>query len=80
MGLGGHFKDYLARGYYSFVFVAPDYSFDKLMVVDDKTIYGDIANFYRLKTENLRLFKQLPSYLAPIPAGDLNAHSLARIS
>ncbi|MDP6523402.1 MAG: hypothetical protein QGH15_04190 [Kiritimatiellia bacterium] len=44
----------------------------------DKTIYEDIANFYKLKTENLRLFKKLLYYLATIPPGKLNTHSLAR--
>jgi predicted AAA+ superfamily ATPase len=77
-GLRGYFNDYLERGYYPFALEGPDYFFDKIRVVVDKTIYEDIANFFPLKTENLRLFKKLLTYLATIPPGALNTHSLAR--
>lgn len=77
-GLLGYFRDYLERGYYPFAFEDPPYYFDKIGVVVDKTIYEDIANFFSLKTENLRIFKKLLTYLATIPPGALNTHSLAK--
>jgi len=77
-GLRGHFRDYLERGYYPFALEAPDYFYARLEVVINRTVYEDIANFYKLKTENLRLFKKLLYYLATIPPGELSIHSLAR--
>jgi len=77
-GLRGYFRDYLERGYYPFAFEEPAYFFDKISVVVDKTIYEDIANYFSLKTENLRVFKKLLMYLATIPPGALNTHSLAK--
>ncbi len=77
-GLRGYFKDYLACGYYPFALEGPDYFLEKMRVVINKTIYEDIANFFPLKTENLRLFRKLLTYLATIPPGALNTHSLAR--
>ncbi len=74
----GHFQDYLARGYYPFSLPRDGYFYQRLLRVVDKTIHEDIANFYRLKTENLHNFKKLLFYLASIPPGDLNTHNLAK--
>ncbi len=77
-GLRGHFRDYRTYGYYPFAIGEPEHFFSRIQVVIDKTIYEDIANFYNLKTENLHYFKKLLYYLATIPPGELNVHSLGR--
>ena len=45
----------------------------------EKTVFEDIANFYKLKTENLHYFKRIISYLATVPPGELNRNSIAKI-
>ncbi len=73
-----HFEDYLKKGYYPFVFEDPHSYYEKVSRVIDKTVFEDIANYYNLKTPNLQYFKRLLTYLASIPPGDLNMHSLAK--
>lgn len=60
----GHFLEYLESGYYPFFFEDEDNYHRKLLNVIDKTIYEDISNFYKLKTENLINFRKILSYLA----------------
>jgi len=43
-----------------------------------KKVDEDIANFYKLKTENLSSFKRILSYLATTPPGELNKNSIAK--
>ncbi len=78
MKLKGLFKDYLSRGYYPFFLEDEDTYHQKLLRVIDKTIYEDISNYYKLKTENLFYFRKLLSYLSVIPPGELNRNSLSR--
>lgn len=73
-----HFEEYLKMGYYPFVFEDFHSYHEKISRVIDKTIFEDIANYYRLKTVNLQYFKRLLTYLASIPPGDLNVHNLAK--
>ena len=73
-----HFNQYLKNGYYPFVFEDPQSYYEKISRVIEKTIFEDIANYYNLKTPNLHYFKQLLTYLASIPPGDLNAHNLSK--
>ena len=73
-----HFADFLKMGYYPFVFEDPHSYFEKVSRVIDKTVFEDIANYYNLKTPNLHYFKQLLTYLASIPPGELNTHCLAK--
>lgn len=73
-----HFEEFLKKGYYPFVFEDPHSYYEKVSRVIDKTVFEDIANYYNLKTPNLQYFKRLLTYLASIPPGDLNMHSLAR--
>ena len=73
-----HFADFLKMGYYPFVFEDPHSYYEKVSRVIDKTVFEDIANYYNLKTPNLHYFKQLLTYLASIPPGELNMHSLAK--
>jgi len=73
-----HFEDYLKQGYYPFVFEDPHSYYEKVVRVIEKTVFEDIANYYSLKTPNLQYFKRLLTYLASIPPGDLNMHSLAK--
>ncbi len=48
------------------------------MNIIDKTIYEDISNFYKLKTENLVNFRKILSYLSTIPPGQLNRNSISK--
>lgn len=65
--LKGHFKEYLKTGYYPFIFESKELYFEKLGNIIDKTIYEDIASYYRLKTANLHIFKHILHYLCTIP-------------
>ena len=73
-----YFEEYLNKGYYPFVFEDPHSYYEKISRVIDKTIFEDIANYFNLKTPNLQYFKRLLTYLASIPPGELNMHSLAK--
>ncbi len=72
-----YFQEYLERGYYPFVFEDPHSYHEKVFRIIEKTIFEDIANYYSLKTPNLHYFKRILTYLASIPPGDLNIHSLS---
>ena len=74
----GHFKTYLGRGYYPFHLEGQATYHQKILRVLEKTVFEDIANFYKLKTENLHYFKRIISYLATVPPGELNRNSIAR--
>lgn len=76
--LKGHFLEYLESGYYPFLFEDEENYHQKLLNVIDKTIYEDISNFYKLKTENLINFRKILSYLAIIPPGQLNRNSISK--
>ena len=73
----GHFKTYLGQGYYPFCLEGQDTYHHKLLRVMEKTIFEDIANFYKLKTENLHYFKRIIAYLAAVPPEELNCNSIA---
>lgn len=74
----GHFKEYLGRGYYPFYLEDQETYHQKIFRIIEKTVFEDIANFYRLKTESLSNFKRILSYLATIPPGELNRNSIAK--
>jgi predicted AAA+ superfamily ATPase len=74
----GHFNDYLQMGYYPFVFENLTSYHEKIARVIEKTIFEDIANYYSLKTNNLHHFKKILNYLATIPPGSINTHSIAK--
>lgn len=74
----GHFQEYIECGYYPFLFEDEENYHQKILNVIDKTIYEDISNFYRLKTENLINFRKILSYLATIPPGQLNRNSISK--
>lgn len=76
--LKGHFLEYLESGYYPFLFEDEENYHQKILNVIDKTIYEDISNFYKLKTENLINFRKILSYLATIPPGQLNRNSISK--
>lgn len=76
--LKGHFSDYLQKGYYPFAFDEPESFEERMMRIIDKTIFEDIAGFYKIKTENLHIFKKLLGYLATIPPGEVNTHNIAQ--
>jgi len=75
----GHFKTYLGQGYYPFHLEGQVTYHQKILRVVEKTVFEDIANFYKLKTENLHYFKRIISYLATVPPGELNRNSIAKI-
>ena len=76
--LKGHFLEYLTNGYYPFLFEDEKNYHQKILNVIDKTIYEDISNFYKLKTENLVKFRKILSYLATIPPGQLSRNSISK--
>ncbi len=76
--LKGHFKEYLGRGYYPFTLEDRETYHQKVLRIMEKTIFEDISNFYKLKTENLPYFKRILSYLSTIPPGELNRNSIAK--
>lgn len=74
--LAGYFRRYLAEGYYPYVLEGGGHYYEKVRAVLEKTVYEDIATYYRLKTENLHYFKKILSFLGTIPPGDMNVHKL----
>jgi len=74
----GDFKDYLHHGYYPFVFEDETTYYEKVIRIIEKTIYEDIAEYYKLKTENLHYLKKIISFLASIPPGEINVHNIAK--
>ena len=76
--LMGHFKKYLAYGYYPFVFEDQHSYYERVMQIIDKIIFEDIPNYFDLKTHNLYLFKKIISYLASISPGEVNIHNIAQ--
>ena len=66
----GHFKNYIGKGYYPFFLENEESYNQKLVRIIEKIIFEDIANFYRLKTENLFYFKKIILYIASIPPGN----------
>ena len=76
--LKGHFIEYLDSGYYPFLFEDEENYHQKIVNIIDKTIYEDISNHYKLKTENLKTFRKILSYLATIPPGQLNRNSISK--
>src|SRR5690606_1405794 len=76
--LRGLFKDYLRYGYYPFFTEGLEFYNQKLSRIIEKTIYEDISNYYKLKTENLVFFKRILAYVATIPPGELNRNSISK--
>ncbi len=74
----GHFKQYLGKGYYPFFLEDEETYHQKILRVVEKTVFEDISNYYKLKTENLVNFKRILSYLATIPPGELNINSISK--
>jgi len=74
----GHFKEYLGKGYYPFLLEDSETYNQKIQRIIEKTIYEDISNHYKLKTENLINFKRIISYMATIPPGELNKNNIAK--
>ena len=67
-------------GYYPFVFEDEESYHEKILNIIDKTIYQDISEFYKLKTENLIIFKKILSFLATIPPGELNRNTISKLT
>ena len=76
--LKGYFKDYLGNGFYPFVLEDTDTYHQKILRILDKTIYEDISNFYKLKTENLLYFRKIVSFLSTIPPGELSRNNISK--
>lgn len=71
------FKSYLIEGYYPFFLEDESTCHEKILRVIDKTINEDISGFYKLKTQNLPVFKKIINYLSTIEPGRFSHHSLA---
>lgn len=76
--LKSHFKDYLQSGYYPFFLEGESAYYERILRVVDKTIYEDISGFYKLKTQNLPIFKRILNYLSTIEPGSFSHHNLAK--
>ena len=76
--LKGYFKSYLGNGYFPFLLEDPKTYQQKILRIIEKTVFEDIANFYKLKTENLSYFISILSYLSTIPPGELSCNSIAK--
>jgi len=76
--LKGYFNEYLSKGYYPFYLEDKRTYSQKILRIIEKTIYEDISNYYKLKTDNLSNFKKILSYLSTIPPGELNINSIAK--
>lgn len=74
----GHFSDYLRYGYYPFYLEETASYSQKLLRVIDKTIFEDISNYYKLKTDKLPYFKKILAYMATIPPSELNRNNIAK--
>jgi predicted AAA+ superfamily ATPase len=74
----GYFKEYLGKGYYPFILEDTQSYSQKIQRIIEKTIYEDISNHYKLKTENLINFKRIISYMATIPPGELNRNNISK--
>lgn len=74
----GHFKDYLEKGYYPFLFEDQYSYYEKIERIIGKMIFEDIANYYNLHTTNLGYFKKILKFLASIPPGHINIHNLSQ--
>lgn len=73
-----HFKNYLERGYYPFFKDSESSYLERIQNMIDKIIYEDISQFYPLKANNLGHLKEILTYLATIPPGEINANNLAK--
>lgn len=73
-----HFEEYLLFGNYPIVFQSRDDLYDAIANVIEKTIYEDIAKFYKLKTSNLNHFQRILNFLASIPPGKVNTNNIAQ--
>lgn len=74
----GHFKAYIGNGYYPFALEDQQSYSQKIQRIIEKTIYEDISNHYKLKTENLIHFKRIISYMTTIPPGELNRNNISK--
>jgi len=74
----GHFRNYLNKGYYPFFLEDEKTYYEKLLRIIEKTIFDDIANYYKLKTENLYYFKRIIAYIASIAPGELNYNNISK--
>lgn len=74
-----YFNQYLVCGYYPFFYETNkrELYFQQINNIIDKIIYEDIASFYRLKTQNLIVFKQILHFLATISPGEISINKLA---
>lgn len=75
-----YMKEYFEKGYYPFYAAQKNTNlyYQKINNIIDKTIYEDISSFYKLKTENLYVFKDILSFLATSSPGEINTHKLAK--
>lgn len=74
-----HFNAYLASGYYPFAKETQNkiLYYQQINNVIDKAIYEDIAGFYKLKTENLIVFKKILHFLTAVTPGKFSINRLA---
>lgn len=74
-----YFSEYLEWGYYPFYKETGSVELytEQLNNIINKIIYEDIASVYKLKTDNLIVFKQILYFFATITPGEVNVNKLA---
>ncbi len=74
-----YFKEYLKIGYYPFFNETKNKKLYNKQIgnIIDKIIYEDIASIYKLKTNNLIVFKQILYFFATITPGEFSINKLA---
>lgn len=77
-GILGDFRRYLQQGYYPFFADDPLSYYERLLNIIDKTIYGDISNFYNLRTGSLGNLGKILNYLASIPPGKVSSYNIGK--
>lgn len=74
----GHFKQYLASGYYPFAAQDSHSYYERIVRMINKIIFEDIPSYFDLKTQNLPIFRKILTYLSSIPPGQVNTNNIAR--
>ncbi len=74
----GHFRDYLASGYYPFSFEDPKTFPQRLLSVIEKTIYEDIASYYSLRTDSLPVLKKMIAFFTTIQPGEISLNGISK--
>lgn len=74
----GHFRNYLATGYYPFSFEDTKTFPQRLLSVIEKTVYEDIASYYSLRTDSLPVLKKMIAFFTTIQPGEISINGISK--